>query len=71
MAEIEIGIMCRQALGKPLPNLESFKHQVRAWTIKRNTECVKIRWQFKTHDARIKLARLYPTISLETVRIKH
>ena len=37
MAEIEIGIMCRQALGKPLPNLESFKHQVRAWTIKRNT----------------------------------
>ena len=62
MAEIEIGIMCRQALGKPLPNPESFKHQVRTWTIKRNTECVKIRWQFKTHDARIKLARLYPTI---------
>lgn len=34
MAEIEIGIMRRQALGKPLPDFESFKEQVRAWTIK-------------------------------------
>ena len=25
MAEIEIGVMCRQALGKPLPDLESFR----------------------------------------------
>ncbi len=33
MAEIEIGIMSRQALGKPLPDLESFKQQVRTWTI--------------------------------------
>lgn len=30
MAEIEIGVMCRQALGKPLPDLESFKQQVHA-----------------------------------------
>ena len=62
MAEIEISIMSRQALGKPLPDLESFKQQVCAWTVKRNTECVKINWQFNTHDARIKLARLYPSI---------
>ena len=62
MAEIEIGVMSRQALAKPLPDLESFKQQVRAWTIKRNTECVKINWQFNTQDARIKLARLYPTV---------
>ena len=58
MAEIEIGIMSRQALGKPLPDLESFKQQVRAWTIRRNAECAKINWQFKTQDARIKLAKL-------------
>ena len=62
MAEIEISIMSRQALGKPLPDLESFKQQVRAWTVKRNTQCVKINWQFNSQDARIKLARLYPTI---------
>jgi len=32
MAEIEIGVMCRQALAKPLPDMESFKSQVKAWT---------------------------------------
>ena len=62
MAEIEIGIMSCQALGKPYADLESFRQQVRAWTIKRNGECVKINWQFKAQDARIKLARLYPNI---------
>ena len=62
MAEIEIGIMSRQALAKPLPDMESFKEQVRIWTIKRNAECKKINWQFKTTDARIKLAKLYPIV---------
>ena len=62
MAEIEIGIMSRQALGKPLPDLVGFKQQVHAWTIRRNAECTKINWQFKTQDSRIKLARLYPAI---------
>ena len=62
MAEIEIGVMSRQALGKPLPDLESFKQQVHAWTVSRNKEHVKINWQFKTQDARIKLAKLYPVI---------
>ncbi|GAA6410285.1 hypothetical protein K040078D81_44020 [Blautia hominis] len=62
MAEIEIGIMSRQALSKPLPDLNRFKEQVRHWTVKRNAEHVKINWQFKTKDARIKLARLYPVV---------
>lgn len=62
MAEIEIGIMSRQALAKPLPDLESFKKQVHIWTIKRNAGCKKINWQFTTADARVKLAKLYPKI---------
>ena len=62
MAEIEISIMSRQALGKPCPDFESFKQQIRTWTIKRNAECVKINWKFKTQNARIKLARMYPNI---------
>ncbi len=62
MVEIELGVMSRQALSKPLPNLEGFKQQVRAWTINRNKECAKVNWQFKTQNARIKLARLYPAI---------
>lgn len=62
MAEIEIGVISRQALAKPLPDFESIKEQVRIWTIKRNAEHTKINWQFKTQDARIKLDRLYPAI---------
>ena len=62
MAEIEIGVMCRQALAKHLPDFYSFQKQVRAWTIHRNSLCTKVNWQFTTTDARIKLARLYPII---------
>ena len=62
MAEIEIGVMSRQALAKPLPDIESFKEQVRIWTVKRNAESRKINWQFTTTDARIKLKKLYPTV---------
>ena len=62
MAEIELSILCRQALAKPLPDFDSFQQQVQAWTIHRNSLSAKINWQFTTKDARIKLARLYPTI---------
>ena len=62
MAEIEIGVMCRQALAKPLPDMDSFKKQLRAWTLRRNIKCSKVNWQFTTNDARIKLKRLYPTV---------
>jgi len=62
IAEIEIGVMCRQALAKPMPDLKSFKAQVKAWTVKRNLEGGRVNWQFRTKDARIKLKRLYPTI---------
>jgi hypothetical protein len=36
---------------------------VRAWEKDRNNKKAKINWQFKTDDARMKLKRLYPTIS--------
>jgi len=60
MAEIEIHVMCSQALKKPLPDLDSFKHQVKAWNLRRNAACSKVIWQFTTSDARIKLKKLYP-----------
>ena len=62
MAEIEINALSRQALSKPLPDMDSFTKQVKAWAFRRNTECTKINWQFTTKDARIKLKRLYPAI---------
>jgi hypothetical protein len=63
MAEIDIGVMSRQALAKPLPDMESFKKQILSWNQIRNSECSKVNWQFTTKDARIKLKRLYPIIT--------
>ncbi len=54
--------MSRQALNKALPDMERFKNQVCNWTIRRNSQNAKLYWQFKTQDARIKLAKLYPVI---------
>ena len=62
MAEIELSILSRQALSKPKPDEENFSRAVRSWSSRRNAECTKIHWQFTTADARIKLARLYPSI---------
>ena len=62
MAEIEIGVMCRQALAKPYSKEAAFREQVAVWTEKRNNEYSVVNWQFTTDDARIKLKRLYPTL---------
>jgi len=62
MAEIEISVMCRQALAKPFPDIDSFREAVSAWTKRRNLECHTIDWQFTTDDARINLKKLYPVL---------
>lgn len=62
MAEIELGVMCRQALAKPLPDKVSFVNAVKSWTLARNAQAAKINWQFTTQDARIKLKHLYPIL---------
>ena len=62
MAEIEIGVMCGQVLTKPIPDMDTFKRKIKAWTLRRNIECSKVNWQFTTKDARIKLKHLYPNI---------
>jgi hypothetical protein len=61
VAEIEISAMSRQALGKPLPDMDSFREQTAAWVERRNAGRSKVNWQFTTTDARIKLKRRYPT----------
>ncbi len=62
MAEIELSVMCRQALAKPLADKESFISTVKAWTFSRNANTGKVNWQFTSADARIKLKRLYPVV---------
>lgn len=61
MAEIELHVLNRQCLNRPLDSIEKVKAEIEAWQRDRNNKNSKINWQFTSGDARIKLKRLYPT----------
>lgn len=63
MAEIELSVLTRQCLERRIPHKDVLKREVAAWEQRRNHICCKADWQFTTVDARIKLKRLYPSIS--------
>jgi predicted AAA+ superfamily ATPase len=60
MAEIELSVLQRQCLDRRIADIDSLKTEVAAWVTRRNSRKGPIRWRFTTHDARIKLAHLYP-----------
>jgi hypothetical protein len=62
MAELEIGVMSRQCLGRRIATIEKMADEVQSWVAQRNKEKSTVRWQFTTADARIKLRHLYPHI---------
>ena len=62
MAEIELSVFSRR-LKQHIPNEIILVKEVNAITDKRNSVHSIIKWQFRTEDARIKLIKLYPSIS--------
>jgi hypothetical protein len=63
MAEIELHVINGQCLNRHIATVEKIKAQVDAWQNHRNNKNAKINWQFTNDKARIKLKRLYPSIS--------
>lgn len=63
MAEIELSILSRQCLDRRIPDKESLIAEIGAWQQNRNNSKKQVDWRFTTSDARIKLKRLYPTLS--------
>lgn len=63
IAEIELSVLSRQCLRGRIPNKSALAHQVAAWQKERNQSEAKVDWRFDTTDARIRLKRLYPTLS--------
>ena len=63
MAEIELSVLARQCLDRRIPDKETLKQEVAAWEEVRNRTAMTVDWRFTTADARIKLKRLYPSIS--------
>jgi transposase len=62
MAEIELNVLTKQCLNRRIDNIKTVREEVKAWQSYRNNKDVKIKWQFTTKDARVKLHRLYPSI---------
>jgi hypothetical protein len=62
MAEIELSVFDRR-LKAFIPDDESLFIEVNALVNERNHSEATVDWQFRTDDARIKLKRLYPSIS--------
>ena len=63
MAEIELHVLNGQCLNRHIAKIEDIKSEVKAWQNHRNNKDSKINWQFTNDKARIKLKRLYPSIS--------
>lgn len=64
MAECELSVLEKQALGARVGDENELRSRVTNWGTDRNQRCRGIHWQFRTPDARIKLRRLYPQIQL-------
>ena len=64
MAESELSILARQCLNQRLPDRERLRREVTAWQDERNQAVTPMIWRFTTEDARIRLARLYPSLEV-------
>jgi hypothetical protein len=60
IAEIELSALTIQCLDRRIPDMETLIKETNQWEKRRNTSQKGVDWQFSTHDARIKLKRLYP-----------
>jgi hypothetical protein len=63
MAEIEFSVLARQCTDQRFASKEALSTAIALWQTQRNALEATIDWQFTTADARIKLKRLYPSIS--------
>jgi transposase len=63
MAEIELSILGRQCLSRRIPDEKTMIKEVEAWQEDRNNDPRPMTWRFTAQDARIKLQKLYPTVS--------
>jgi hypothetical protein len=64
MAECELSVLEKQALGERVGDEAELTRRARTWNEDRNQRTKRIEWQFRTSDARVKLRRLYPKTQL-------
>ena len=63
MAELELSHLSRQCLDRRIPDRKTLVREISVWQQQRNKEACVVDWRFTTAEARIRLKRLYPTLS--------
>ena len=63
VAELELSVLSRPCLDRRIPDEETLKRELNADEVKRHAAKAPIDWRFTARDARVKLPRLYPSIS--------
>ncbi len=58
----EINVLKRQALARRIPDTDTLRSQVTAWSEQRTALGALVQWRFTTDDARVKLQSLYPPV---------
>jgi transposase len=66
MVEIEIGVLRGQCLDRRIGERELLTAEIAAWQRGRNDAGARIKWNFTTQKARVKLARAYPDTAKES-----
>jgi transposase len=62
MAESELSILARQCLHRRISDADALRREASAWQCERNQAKARMVWRFTSEDARIRLARLYPSL---------
>ena len=62
IAKIEIGIFARGCLSRRVESLNTLRERIAALETERNASRSTISWRFTSHDARLKLHELYPSV---------
>jgi transposase len=60
MAEMEWSVLMRQCLDRRIGDFQTLRREIAAWEKGRNVNGVKIEWNFRVADARVKMSHLYP-----------
>jgi hypothetical protein len=64
VVECEFSALVRQCLGhRRLGEIGALRREIEAWVAARNAEGAGVEWSFTTADARVKLRRLYPSVT--------
>jgi hypothetical protein len=64
MAETERSVLATPCLDRRIPDRTTLSQEVAAWERRRNAAKCRVEWRFTTHEARIELKHLYPSIQL-------